>query len=183
MTVKQKLPEFEALRGLSIVLLLALHSEVFDSSVFGFPVDPLAQVVASFLLGSFFFLAGFFAEHSHQKKGANALSFLWSKFIRIFPPYWVALALFVFVIRFTLKQFDALMYVFNLQWLLSPVFIKRLLTLWYISVLVGYYSIFGILLFRVKSNLGLLIWSVLIFAAALVANLTVGLFEPRFFQY
>ncbi len=180
---KKKLQEFEALRGLSILLLLALHSEVFDANVFGFPVDPLGQVVASFLLGSFFFLAGFFAEFSHQRNGANAISFLRSKFIRIFPPYWVALALFVFVIRFTLKQFDAAMYILNLQWLLSPVFIKRLLTLWYISVLVGYYGIFGILLFRVKSNLGLLIWSVIIFAAALVANLFTGLFEPRFFQY
>lgn len=58
MEKKQKLQEFEALRGLSILLLLALHSEVFDASVFGFPVDPLAQVVASLLLGSFFFLAG-----------------------------------------------------------------------------------------------------------------------------
>ena len=180
---KQKLQEFEALRGLSIILLLALHSEVFDESVFGFPVDPLAQVVASFLLGSFFFLAGFFAEFSHKKNGANAFSFMRSKFIRIFPPYWIALALFVFVIGFTLKRFDAVMYALNLQWLLSPVFIKRLLTIWYISVLVGYYIIFGILLFRVKSNFGLLVWSVVVFAAAYIANMTMGLFEPRFFQY
>ncbi|MBE0672927.1 MAG: acyltransferase [Anaerolineales bacterium] len=180
---KQKLQEFEALRGLSILLLLALHSEVFDSSIFGFEVDPLAQVVASFLLGSFFFLAGFFAEFSRKKGGANSFSFLKSKFIRIFPPYWIALALFVFVIGFSLKRFDALMYALNLQWLLSPVFIKRLLTLWYISVLVGYYLVFGILLFRVKSNLGLLVWSVVLFAMGYTASLATGLFEPRFFQY
>jgi peptidoglycan/LPS O-acetylase OafA/YrhL len=180
---KQKMQEFEALRGLSILLLLALHSEVFDSNVFGFPVDPLAQVVASFLLGSFFFLAGFFAEFSRQKPGENAISFMASKIIRIFPPYLLALALFVFVLGFSLKRFDAWMYALNLQWLLSPVFIKRILTLWYISVLVGYYSIFGILLFRVKSNPGLLAWSVIVFAAAYAANLTTGLFEPRFFQY
>jgi peptidoglycan/LPS O-acetylase OafA/YrhL len=180
---KQKLQEFEALRGLSILLLLALHSEVFDASVFGFPVDPLAQVVASFLLGSFFFLAGFFAEYSRQKPGENAVSFIKSKVIRIFPPYWFALALFIFVLGFSLKRFDALMYVFNLQWLLSPAFIKRVLTLWYISVLVGYYIVFGILLFRVKSNLGLLVGSVILFAVAYVSSLLTGLFEPRFFQY
>ncbi len=180
---KQKLQEFEALRGLSILLLLALHSEVFDAGVFGFPVDPLAQVVASLLLGSFFFLAGFFAEYSRQKPGTSTFSFFWSKFIRILPPYWLALALFVFVLGFSLKRFDALMYTFNLQWLLSPVFIKRILTLWYISVLVGYYIIFGLLLFRVKSNLGLLAWSAILFAAAYIANGLTGLFEPRFFQY
>ena len=183
MEKKHKLQEFEALRGLSILLLLALHSEVFDASVFGFPVDPLAQVVASLLLGSFFFLAGFFAEYSRQKPGTSTFSFFWSKFIRIFPPYWLALTLFVFVLGFSLKRFDASMYALNLQWLLSPAFIKRILTLWYISVLVGYYIIFGILLFRVKSNIGLLVWSVVIFTVAYIASLLTGLFEPRFFQY
>jgi len=180
---RQKLQEFEALRGLSILLLLALHSEVFDASVFGFQVDPLAQVVASFLLGSFFFLAGFFAEYSRRKPEGGAISFLWSKVIRIFPPYWLALALFIVVLGFSLKRFDTLMYAFNMQWLLSPVYIKRILTLWYISVLVGYYILFGILLYRVKSNGGLLVWSVVVFAIAYAANLMVGLFEPRFFQY
>jgi peptidoglycan/LPS O-acetylase OafA/YrhL len=183
MEKKSRLQEFEALRGLSILLLLALHSEVFDSGVFGFEVDPLAKVVASFLLGSFFFLAGFFAEYSRLKSDGNIIAFMKSKFIRIFPPYWLALALFVFVIQYTLKRFDALMYVLNLQWLLSPVFIKPLLTIWYISVLVGYYLIFGVLLFWVKSNRGVLVWSIILFAAAYAANLATGLFEPRFFQY
>ena len=183
MEKKKRMQEFEALRGLSILLLLALHSEVFDANVFGFTVDPLAHVVAVFLLGSFFFLAGFFAEFSRQKAGGTIVSFYWSKVIRIFPPYWLALGLFVFVIGFSLKRFDALMYVLNLQWLLSPVFIKQLLTLWYISVLVGYYLIFGVLLFWVKSDLGLLIWSMILFAAAYAANMADGLFEPRFFQY
>lgn len=173
--------EFDALRGLAIVLLLALHSEIFDKSVFGFEVDPLGHVVAVFLLGSFFFLAGYFAELSRQK--SNAFSFIKSKVIRIFPPYWLALTLFILVMGYTLRRFDTLMYVFNLQWLLSPVFIKQILTIWYISVLVGYYIIFGILLFTVRSNLGLLIASSVLFAVAYVANQRTGIFEPRFFQY
>ncbi|NOH04343.1 MAG: acyltransferase family protein [Chloroflexi bacterium] len=177
----RRMQEFEALRGLSILLLLALHSEVFDSGVFGFEVGPLAGVVASFLLGSFFFLAGFFAEFSRQR--GDAVSFAKSKVIRIFPPYWLALALFIFVLGYTLKRFDTAAYALNMQWLLSPTFVKRVLTLWYISVLVGYYILFGVLLFTVKSNLGLLISSAAMFAAAYLANLTVGLFEPRFFQY
>jgi peptidoglycan/LPS O-acetylase OafA/YrhL len=181
--VKPRFQEFDALRGLSIVLLLALHSEVFDASVFGFEVDPLAHVVAVFLLGSFFFLAGFFAELSRQKTGGDILAFIKSKAIRIFPPYWIALALFIFVLGYTLRRFDTLMYAFNLQWLLSPVFIKQVLTIWYISVLVGYYMIFGILLFRIPSNIGLLIASVLFFMTAYITNQITGLFEPRFFQY
>lgn len=176
-----RMQEFEALRGLSILLLLALHSEVFDASVFGFDVGPLSGVVASLLLGSFFFLAGFFAEFSRQR--GNILSFMKSKFIRIFPPYWLALALFIFVLGYTLKRFDTAVYVANMQWLLSPTFVKRVLTLWYISVLVGYYILFGILLFTVKSNLGLFIASAVVFGVTYLTNLTFGLFEPRFFQY
>ena len=179
----QRQQEFEALRGLSILLLMALHSEVFDSSVFGFEVGPLAGVVASFLLGSFFFLAGYFTEYSIQKSDGNILGFFKSKFIRIFPPYWLALALFIFVLGYTLKRFDTLAYILNLQWLLSPVFIKQVLTIWYISVLVGYYIIFGILLFTIRSAVTSAILSVIIFAGTYITNALTGLFEPRFFQY
>lgn len=180
---KVRLQEFEALRGLSILLLLALHSEVFDSAVFGFEVGPLAGVVAAFLLGSFFFLAGFFAEFSRRRTDGGIVSFMKSKFIRIFPPYWLALALFIFVLGYSLKRFDTLAYILNLQWALSPVFIKQVLTLWYISVLVGFYIIFGILLFTVKSNQGLLIWSIVIYAVGYALNMAFGLLEPRFFMY
>lgn len=177
----KRMQEFEALRGLSILLLLALHSEVFDSGVFGFDVGPLAGVVASLLLGAFFFLAGFFAEFSRRR--SHFLSFMWSKFIRIFPPYWLALMLFIVVLGYTLKRFDTAVYAANMQWLLSPIFVKRVLTLWYISVLVGYYILFGILVFTIKSNVGLFIASVVVFGLTYLAHQTFGLFEPRFFQY
>lgn len=181
--IKPRMQEFEALRGLSILLLLALHSEVFDPAVFGFDIGPLAGVVAAFLLGSFFFLAGFFAEFSRQRSEGNLFAFIKSKFIRIFPPYWLALALFISVLGFTLKRFDTLIYILNFQWLLSPVFVKPVLTLWYISVLVGFYMIFGILLFAVRSNLGLLAGSIILFATGYWANMMFGLFEPRMFMY
>lgn len=179
---KERLQAFEALRGLSIVLLLALHSEVFDPSFFGEGTSPLAGLVAAFLLGSFFFLAGYFTEFSIQKN-PDAFSFIKSKIIRIFPPYWVALLLFVYGIKYSLKPFDFFIYILNLQAVFSPVFIKPLLTLWYISMLVVFYIIFCTLLFTIKSNFKLLISSVIIFIMAYIANLSIGLFDPRFFQY
>ena len=179
---KGRLQEFEALRGLSIVLLLALHSEVFDPQFFGEGTSPLAGLIAAFLLGSFFFLAGYFTEFSIQKN-ANVFSFIKSKIIRIFPPYWLALLLFVYGIGYSLKPFDFAIYFINLQAIFSPVFIKPLLTLWYISMLVVFYLFFCTLLFLVKSNIGLLIWSVTLFVIAYVSNVLIGLFDPRFFQY
>lgn len=179
---KERLQEFEALRGLSILLLLALHSEVFDPQFFGDGTAPLAGLVASFLLGSFFFLAGYFTEFSIQKN-TKIGSFIKSKVIRIFPPYWVALILFVYGIGYTLKRNDFVVYLFNLQAVFSPVFVKPLLTLWYISMLVVFYIIFCALLFTIKSNIKLLVACLIIFVLAYLANLSIGLFDPRFFQY
>ena len=179
---EQRLQEFEALRALSILLLLTLHSDVLSLQVFGFELGPISHFVSAFLLGSFFFLAGYFHEVSMQKRGQNPFSYITSKFVRIFPPYWLALALFIFIMGYTLKRFDLSVYLLNLQFIFSPVFVKPLLTLWYISVVVGYYVIFGILTHFTKSNTALWIWSVILFGAAYALHEMTGLLDGRFFQ-
>lgn len=179
----KRLMEFEALRGLSILLLLALHSEVFDPGIFGEALSNLAAFVATFLLGSFFFLAGFFTEISLGKLDTNAFRFIWSKFIRIYPPYWLALALFIFVLDYDLSRSALAVYALNLQAIFSPTFVKSLLTLWYISMLVVFYILYGSMMMAIHSSLGLLIASFAMFFLALWAHLTKGIFDPRFFQY
>jgi peptidoglycan/LPS O-acetylase OafA/YrhL len=180
---KQRLQEFEALRALSIILLLILHSDVFSLQVFGIELGPISHFVGAFLLGSFFFLAGYFQEVSMQKRGQNPLSYVKSKFVRIFPPYWLALAMFVFIMGYSLKRFELSVYLSNLQFIFSPAFAKQLLTLWYISVVVGYYIIFGILEYHTKSNMALFVWSVILFGAAYVLHKTTSLLDGRFFEY
>lgn len=181
---KERLKEFEALRALSILLLFALHSEVLDPQIFGETIGgALAVYVASFLLGSFFFLAGYFTEVSLRKPASSALTFVWSKFIRIFPPYWLALLLFIFVMGYTLNRTGLMVYALNLQAVFSPAFVKQLLTLWYISMLVVFYILYGFLMVNIRSSWGLLLGALLVFAAAYGAHITVGLFDLRFFQY
>lgn len=180
---KQRLQEFEALRALAILLLLALHSEVFAFKVFGYELGPAAVFVATFLLGSFFFLSGYFQEVSLANRNGNIFSFFKSKFIRIYPPYWAALVMYVLIMGFSLKRFDLYVYMLNLQFIFSPAFVKQLLTLWYISVVVAYYLIFGILTIRIKSNLVLLIWSAVIFGAAYELHSITGFLDARFLQY
>lgn len=178
-----RLKEFEALRGLSILLLLALHSEIFDPGIFGEALSDLAAFVATFLLGSFFFLAGFFTEVSLGKPNSNALKFIWSKFIRIYPPYWLALVLFIFILGYDLSRSALAVYALNLQAVFAPTFIKSLLTLWYISMLVVFYILYGSMMLTIRSSIGLFIASLVVFFLALWAHLTKGFFDPRFFQY
>jgi peptidoglycan/LPS O-acetylase OafA/YrhL len=180
---KKRLQEFEALRALAILLLLVLHSDFFALSAFGYELGFAAVPTASFLLGSFFFLAGYFWDVSLQKSEGSPIAFVKSKFVRIFPPYWLALALFMLVLEYNLKRFDFAVYATNLQAVFSPAYVKQIITLWYISLLVVFYLIFGVLLFVVKSDRALLVWSVVVFTAAYAAHLLTGLFESRFFMY
>lgn len=180
---KKRLQEFEALRALSIILLLALHSDVFSLQFFGIPLDPISHFVGAFLLGSFFFLAGYFHEASLQKPGQTPRSIITSKFLRIFPPYWMALVLFIFVMGYSLKKFDLWTYLLNLQFIFSPTFVKQMLTLWYISVVMGYYIIFGILIHYIKSGGALFLWSAVLFAGAYILHTLTGLLDGRFFEY
>lgn len=179
----KRLVEFEALRGLAIILLLALHSEVFDPLIFGEALKDLALFVASFLLGAFFFLAGYFTEASLGKPSVGAWKFIWSKFIRIYPPYWFALSLFIIVMGVTLKRSDLLVYLLNLQAIFAPVFVKPVLTIWYISMLVVFYILYGTMMLSFRSNSGLLFAAFLVYGMAYVAHIKWGFFDPRFFQY
>lgn len=181
--VSSRILEFEALRALSIILLLPLHSGIFDFHVLGVYLGPFAAYVGAFLLGSFFFLAGYFADGSFRKSGVSFFSFLWSKIIRIFPPYWLSLALFVFVLGFSLSRRELLVYILNLQFLFSPTFVKQVLTLWFVSIVLVYFVIFGFLLSRKISNLILFVWSLAVFGVSYLIYRLTGLFDGRFFEY
>ncbi|MCZ2127089.1 MAG: acyltransferase [Anaerolineales bacterium] len=178
----KRIQEFEALRGLAILLLLALHAGIFTPDLFGEAFRNLGQFVASFLLGAFFFLAGYFAEASIAKDN-NAWKFVKSKIIRIFPPYWFGLFLFVVVMEYTLRLRDLAVYILNVQAIFSPTFVKPLLTLWYISMLIVFYLLYGGVLLTTRSTRWLIAVSFFIFFAALALNLSQGFFDPRFFQY
>lgn len=178
-----RLKEFEALRGLSIVLLLALHSNIFDPVIFGETLSDLGMFVASFLLGAFFFLAGYFTEVSLSKPNRSTWGFVWSKFIRIFPPYWLALFLFIFVMGYSLNRTALVVYIMNLQAVFAPAFVKSVLTLWYLSMLVVFYIFYGSVMLATRSTVGLIIAATAAFFIALWAHLTKGYFDVRFFQY
>lgn len=185
MKTKSRLYEFDALRAVATLLLLALHSEVFAfDNVLGVDLNPIALFVGAFLLGSFFFMAGYFEEISMKKNQWDWIYFLKTKFIRMIPPYWFALILFVFVIGYSLKKpFDQWVYILNLQFIFSPAYVKQLLTLWFISVLVAYYLLFIILRSWIKSERIFFIALTIIFSMLFVVHIRTQYFDIRFFEY
>ncbi len=182
---KGRMQEFEALRAFATLLLLALHSEAFAlDNALGVDLNPFALFVGAFLLGSFFFMAGYFEETSLKKYNDNWLAFIKTKFIRIYPPYWIALMLFIFVMGYSLKKpLDQWAYALNLQFIFSPAYVKQILTLWFISVLVAYYAIFITLRQFIKSEWLFLGALSVLFLILYLVHLKINLFDVRFFEY
>jgi hypothetical protein len=53
--------------------------------------------------------------------------------------------------------------------------------LWYLSVVLAYYALFGVMLSRPMKDL--FVFSVVVFFICLILNLKYGLFDPRFFEF
>lgn len=181
MNKSNKLFEFDVLRAVCIIFLMFVHSDIFSTYLFGIKLEPIGPYVGTFMLGSFFFMAGYFIEYSHRNRQQSFPSYIWSKFIRLFPPYWLALFLFMTVLGFSLKRFDFLIYASNLQFVFSPTFVKPLLTLWYLSVVFAYYVVFG--LFLQCRGRDLLAWAVFVFLVSYYLSYKYELFDDRFFEY
>ncbi|MCC7117122.1 MAG: acyltransferase [Anaerolineales bacterium] len=177
----EKLAEFEILRAVCIIFLMFVHSDIFSTYLFGVKLEPIGPYMGAFMLGAFFFMAGYFVEYSHRRRPQSFLNYLWAKFIRLFPPYWLALFAFMTILQFSLKRPDFILYFLDLQIIFSPAFIKPLLTLWYLSAIFIYYLTFGVFLSR--STRSLAGWSIFIFAVAYFLNYQYDLFDDRFFEY
>jgi hypothetical protein len=91
--------------------------------------------------------------------------------------------MFVFIMGYTLKRNDWIIYLLNLQFIFSPVYAKQLLTLWYVSVLMGYYVLFIFLFVRISSGRLLFLAAFAVFFVMFLINKVTGLIDGRFLEY
>ncbi len=178
-----KLREFDVLRAVAILLLFVSHSEVLSRKFNGVSIEWIGPFIGSFLLGSFYFIAGYFVDASLSRRDKGIFAFFKSKFVRIYPPYLLAVILFVVVLDYTLKRRDWAVYLLNLQFIFSPAFVKQLLTLWYISVLMGFYIVYAFLFVRTNSGLSLYLGMLVVFALVYLVHIKTELFDGRFLMY
>ena len=140
----KRLPEFEVLRAVAILLLLVHHSGLYSLDP-GLNLQSLPPFFEAFLLGCFFFISGYFTEISLQRAGGNPRRFFLSRFVKVYPPYLIALALYLTVLGITLRErFDLFVYAVGLQFVFAGM-VKPILTLWYVSAILLFYVLFGLL--------------------------------------
>ena len=179
----KKIQEFDILRALAIMMLMVHHSEVYGLKVFSFSLEGLNPYFEAVLLGIFFFISGYFTGRSFQKENKGSVSFFFSRMVRIFPPYLLAVVLYVFFLGVTLKKFNLFVYLTGTHFIFAPNYAKIVLTLWYVGAIILFYLIFGLLLANLHSTRALIIGAAIVFAAVYVLHQWTGLIDERFFKY
>jgi len=124
-----KIQEFDLLRALAIIMLMFHHSEAYGLRLFGIPLEGLTPYFEAILLGIFFFISGYLTERSFQKKNNGGFSFFFSRMLRIFPPYLLAVFLYMFVLEITLKGQNLIIYLTGTHFIFAPNYAKPILTL------------------------------------------------------
>jgi peptidoglycan/LPS O-acetylase OafA/YrhL len=178
-----KIQEFDILRALSITLLMFHHSEAYGLVFFGLSLEGLTPYFEAILLGTFFFISGYFTERSFQKENKGSVSFFFSRLLRIFPPYLLAVFLYIYVMGVTLKKYNLVVYLTGTHFIFAPNYAKPVITLWYVGAIILFYLIFGLLLANFRSTRALIIGSALVFAFTYVLHQWTGLFDERFYKY
>jgi len=97
----ERLPYFDTLRTLMVVLVLVFHSAVSYGTPAGFwpfhdsppseAIDVLLLLLDTFMMSVLFFVSGYFALSSLRRKGSGR--FLWSKLARLGGPWLAVTAL------------------------------------------------------------------------------------------
>jgi hypothetical protein len=138
-------------------------------------------------MGSFVFVSGFGLYLNPNNRNLNSpkkiLAFLKKRFVRIFPLYWVAIILFIFVVGYLdINPFYLLFHFLGLQIIVAPLFGPPMLTLWFIGIIVIYYliyivvNLFDSIKWIIPASFGILFGFVFL-------NWIFGLVENRFFLY
>lgn len=88
-----RLPELDALRGLAALAVLAFHYTTFYGQQIGHAGPlPLGFPAGNYGVHLFFLVSGFVIFMTLERTG-SAMDFVVSRFSRLFPAYWAALAL------------------------------------------------------------------------------------------
>ena len=191
--MKGKVSELDLLRIVSILIVVILihipndyaYSFYMDlDSYLGYLLHTSGIYVA---MGSFTFISGFglyLNENNRNINNVEKLSkFLKKRFFRIFPLYWIALALFVFFLGYSnLNPLYILAHIFGIQMIVAPLYGPPILTLWFIGIIIIYYLIFLVLSYSGSIYRILPISIAILFFFAFL-NIFFGLVEYRFFFY
>jgi peptidoglycan/LPS O-acetylase OafA/YrhL len=176
--------ELDVLRSLAILLLLFHHAGVYAFEIMGNSFRFLAQYVNFHLLGSFAFISGYLMSRSlRQARMADLPGYYIQRLWRLFPPYWLAIILFFFVMRLDMNAVDIIIHQLGLQLLLAPRLTEPILTLWFIGLLAALLMAFPFLLILTRRPAAAGISFALVFVLAAWIHGEFDIMDLRLFYF
>ncbi|RXA21880.1 acyltransferase [Methanosarcina sp. MSH10X1] len=200
--MKNKIIAFDFLRALAIAMIIPAHLSNFLSSTYSklalYAVDPY---VANMGLGLFIFMSGYLLYYNNHSIDSfqNVLFFYRKRLLRIFPLYWAAIAAFTLVFFIFAPELNSgfvfpnaehvfsfknlIIHILGLQIFLAPAYAFPMLTLYFIGLIIVFYTIYPIIIMLSKNSKQLLLYFFLVFLGFSLISKVFNVIDHRFFMF
>lgn len=189
--MKNRIPEFDVLRSLAILLILFHHLpqyyfNFYDLRYFGIDYDlTFINNLNRYLgLGLFTFSSGYLLYQKypkfHDKKDIRR--FLKIRYIRIFPLYLIALMIFI-IGSGDFKIFSVIAHVLGVQELLASKYLTPIMTLWYIGIILIYYYMFAVIVRYFRNSKEFVGFGGVVFISLLILEGNFSITDRRLIVY
>lgn len=200
--MKNKIIAFDFLRALAIAMIIPAHLSNFLSftpiKLALYAVDPY---VANMGLGLFIFMSGYLLYYNNHSINSfqSILSFYKRRLLRIFPLYWAALAAFTLVFYIFAPKLNSgflfpnaenvfslhnlIMHILGLQIFLAPTYASPMLTLYFVGLIIVFYTIYPFIIMLSKNSKQLLLYSSLVYLGFLLISKIFNIIDSRFFMF
>jgi peptidoglycan/LPS O-acetylase OafA/YrhL len=200
--MKEKIIAFDFLRALAIAMIIPAHLSNFLSSTYSklalYSVDPY---FANMGLGLFIFMSGYLLYYNNHSINSfqSVLSFYKKRLLRIFPLYWVALTVFMLVFYIFAPKLNSgfvfpnaehvfsihnvIIHILGLQIFLAPVYASPMMTLYFVGLIIVFYTTYPFIIMLSKNSKQLLLCSSLIFLGFILVSRTFNIIDHRFFMF
>ena len=200
--MNNKIIAFDFLRALAIIMIIPAHLSNFLYSFYSklglYAFDPY---FANMGLGLFIFISGYLIYYNnHFINSLQSLLFFYKKrLFRIFPLYWTALAAYIVVFSIlaqklntgfvfphadsAFQSFNILIHILGLQIFLAPAYASPMLTLYFIGLIITFYTLYPLMIMFSNDSRSILLKSFIIFIVLLLLSRTFSIIDPRFFMF
>lgn len=180
----ERIYELDILRSLAIVLLFLHHGGLYGVEVLQMSLKFLQPYIGCFIIGAFIFLAGYLSAVTIKKyPKPDRFRYLKTRFLRIYPPYLVALVLFILLLEVQVTLRELIVHILGLQILLAPLVGTPIFTLWFVGMIMLFFYQFFFLQLKLESMSGLVLSIMLIYGGSVILNSWFQLFEFRYFIF
>ncbi len=201
-SMNNKIIAFDFLRALAIIMIIPAHLSNFLFSIYSklglYAFDPY---FANMGLGLFIFISGYLLYYNNHSINSlqNLLSFYKKRLLRIYPLYWAALAAYIVVFLVFAQKlntgfvfphahsafgyFNILIHILGLQIFLAPAYASPMLTLYFIGLIIAFYTLYPFMIMFSKDTKYILLTSFIIFVVFLSISRTFSVIDHRFFMF